>query len=151
MLTTNSGFFMRYVFCALALLFLCVSRVYCFSLPADDSSVQLRDSLYRRVLKEGVLTLSCHFSYVQGSFDIHPFVGDNSRELGHDGDNWWISMMGCPRAPIEHLPDGSLHVASKASGFTTETLILPVYKKQATFIIRVTGSDNTASIYYTTC
>jgi hypothetical protein len=40
-----------------------------------------RDSVYRRVLEEGVLTLGCHFSYVLNSSDIDPLLGNNPREL----------------------------------------------------------------------
>jgi hypothetical protein len=63
------------------LLLLCGSGVYCFALPVGDSGKQYRDSIYRRVMEEGVLTLSCHFSYIQNSSDINPALDGNRREL----------------------------------------------------------------------
>jgi hypothetical protein len=65
----------------LTLLLLCGSNIYCFAISAGDSGKQYRDSVYRRVIKEGVLTLSCYFSYVQNSSDINPNLGDNRHEL----------------------------------------------------------------------
>ena len=76
----SSGLFMKkYMLCIG--LFLCSPCFSCFAFPVMDSGSQYRDSVYRRVLEEGVLTLSCHFSYALNSAEINPALGDNLQEL----------------------------------------------------------------------
>jgi hypothetical protein len=91
------------------LMLLCGSGVYCFAFPAEDSDRQYRDSIYRRVMEEGVLTLSCRFSYVQNSFDINPALDGNRLEL--DRMNAFIRTT---------LADSALYVKRvRLSGFSS--------------------------------
>lgn len=64
-----------------AILLLGWGRICASVLSADDPADQYRDSVYRQVIEEGVLTLSCHFSYAQNSSEIDSELGDNRYEL----------------------------------------------------------------------
>jgi hypothetical protein len=52
------------------------------ALSVGFSGCQYSDSIYRRVMEEGVLTLGCYFSYIRNSAEIDSLLGDNARELG---------------------------------------------------------------------
>jgi len=57
---------------------------YCIPIPEPiigDSESHYRDSVYRQVLEEGVLTLSCYFAYNQNSFAIDYDLENNQDEL----------------------------------------------------------------------
>jgi hypothetical protein len=65
-----------------ALLLSCGGGVYGSPLQEDNPDRECRDSVYRRVIEDGVLTLSCHFAYTRNSSDINTLLKDNLRELG---------------------------------------------------------------------
>ncbi len=92
-----------------AVLLLCSCGAYCSSLPASDPDKQYRDSVYRRVFEDGVLSLSCHFSYAQNSSEIDPSQGRNHYEL--DKLNEFIRVA---------LSDSSLYVKRIALGGACE-------------------------------
>jgi len=104
MIYLKSDLFMRKILLCSVLL-LCGSGVCCSLLAADDPDKQYRDSVYRRVFEDGVLSLSCHFSYAQNSSEINPSMGRNQYEL--DKLNEFIRVA---------LSDSSLYVKRIALG-----------------------------------
>lgn len=51
------------------------------TIEARDTSPSHRDSVYRQVIEQGALTLSCHFTYDQNSSEINPALANNRQEL----------------------------------------------------------------------
>lgn len=68
---------MRWLFLYIALL---AGALSAFS-NSYSGVEQYRDSVYRRIQSEGSLQLSCYFTYLQGSSEIHRELGNNPSEL----------------------------------------------------------------------
>ena len=67
-------------------------------------------------------------------------------EIGHDGDNWWMLMLGSDKFPVEYKADGSIYFTQVGGGFTTETIIIPIDGNTAKFVLNVSGMGNFATI-----